>query len=128
MGKTAEGYNAQLDEILKDIRKDLTERGMIDNNLLVWASKRLSITVRNPEQVFFGIKDGKFMILPFIDIKTVLYDQVKYYARGEVSIKPSKVRPEVVDVSFRGGSTIVYLILGNIGLSELKEIRKIYEN
>ncbi|WNY23478.1 hypothetical protein MmiHf6_07850 [Methanimicrococcus hongohii] len=76
-----------MEDILIDVRKKLSEKGFIQNDLLTWGMKREASISLNRENVFFGIKDGEFMILPFTDFNTVLYDQVKYYKKGEVEIK-----------------------------------------
>jgi hypothetical protein len=108
--------------VLADAKKELFEKGYIEKDMLVWGMKRMSITNRKSEMFFFGIKDGKFMVLPFIDIKTLLYDEVKYYTKNEVRHGFKKLRPDLLEMSILGGKEDVYLIMGPTGLAKLKTI------
>ena len=70
------------EDILAEARKELMEKGFIDQDLLAWAMiKESSFKFSN---VFFGIKNGELMILPIVNFKEMLLNEVKYYKKGDV--------------------------------------------
>jgi hypothetical protein len=62
------------------------------------------------------------MILPMTDIKTVQYDEVKYYTKDEIRLGFSKMRPDLLKMGIRDGKTYKYMIMGPSGLAQLKMI------
>jgi len=111
-----------VEEVLKDIKKELTENGTIQHDLLVWGMKIVaSFDPKKHKMFFFGIKDKKFMILPMTDIKTVHYDEVKYYAKDEIDLGFSMMRSDIFKISVHG-KTDKYNIMGPSGHVQLKKI------
>ena len=96
--------------ILGPIKKELTEKGYIEKDLLVWARRK--ITTFNPTFIFFGIKDGKLMIIPFKDIKTVHYDQIKSYGKDTVAKISYGGFTSIFKIHFRNGDVERYAIFG----------------
>ncbi|MBZ3935146.1 hypothetical protein [Methanimicrococcus blatticola] len=90
-------------DILVDVRRNLLEKDFIQVDLLTWGMKKEASLSIHRENVFFGMKGEEFMILPFVDFNTILYDQVKYYKKGEIEIKFSSFFG-IFKVTFKDGS------------------------
>jgi hypothetical protein len=104
--------------LLDDAKKNIFEKGFIDKELLVWAQE---VSMKNKyRNMFFGVKDGKFMILPITDLKTPNYEEVKYYAKEEIDLKPHI--QSTMKIRIRGGGAVKYIILHPQSVSELRTI------
>jgi hypothetical protein len=124
-------------DVLLDARKELLEKGLIDQDLLVWAMKQEQIYTigklvkklnpANHKMVFFGLKGEKLMILPLIDFKNVLSDEVQYYAREDLTLGFSAFQPAVLKISFQGGGSAKYQILQG-GLSDMKKMISMFND
>jgi len=110
--------------VLADAKKEVKEKGYIQEDILVWGMRKMTPFNREVKMQFFGIKDGKFMVLPFIDIKTILYDQVRYYAKDEIDLRFVKLRNDLFEVTVKGSKTETYMIMGMSGIAGLKTIMK----
>ena len=110
--------------VLADAKKEVKEKGYIQDDILVWGMRKMTPFNREVKMLFFGSKDGKFMVLPFIDIKTILYDQVKYYTKDEVDIRITKLRSDLCDVTIKGSKTETYMIMGMSGQAGMRSIVK----
>ncbi|MCL2317470.1 MAG: hypothetical protein FWC44_00230 [Methanomassiliicoccaceae archaeon] len=88
---------------LKDVKKGLLEKGTIDQNLLVWGRKR-EATFLHHEMVLFGVKDGKFVVLPFKDFNTIYYDEAKYFTKDEIKLEFSGLT-KFITIKFKNGGT-----------------------
>jgi hypothetical protein len=110
---------------LDSLKKELSERGLIEKDLLVWGwKKEPGIDPANRELFFFGIKEKKFMILPFRTPENILFDQVKYYAKGEVDIMMTKITIGLA-INFHGGGSAKYNLRGK-GVKDMEKILKIF--
>ncbi|MDR0790942.1 MAG: hypothetical protein LBE47_00200 [Methanomassiliicoccaceae archaeon] len=111
---------------LSGIRKDLSEKGFIDKDLLVWGWKKApGIDPAERELFFFGIKDKRFMILPFVTPENILFDRVRYYAKGEIEIMMTKITIGLA-ISFPNGGSAKYNLRGN-GLRDMEKILSIFD-
>jgi len=68
-------------DILDNTKKELMDKGYIDQNLMAYVSKKRSFTIKF---YFMGLKKGELMIVQIKNIKEPMYDQVKYYKKEDV--------------------------------------------
>jgi len=74
------------------------------NTLVVWG-RRKKKSDNAPEFAIFAVIDGKLMVLPFKDLDNILFDQVQYYSKGQVSLDFSKWIPTLT-INFLGSSQV----------------------
>ena len=67
---SAHRIERNMGDMLDGVRKTLLEKGFIDQGLLVWGKRREAAFIKH-EMVFFGVKAGRFMVLPFKDFNTI---------------------------------------------------------
>jgi len=90
-------------DILADVRRELSEKGWMDQNLLAWGRKKV-MTFTNHEMFFFGIKDGALMILPFADFKNISFNEVKYYTKESIKSINYSSFTSILQIEFSDGS------------------------
>ena len=107
-----------MDKMLIDVGKELTEKGYIQYDLLVWGRRKTATFLRH-DMFFFGIKDGKFMMLPFTDFKNIHYEEVKYYEKGSVELKFMDLAA-IFSIDFKGGENARFSLMA--GRQDIKTI------
>lgn len=70
-----------MNDILNNTKKELIEKGYIDQNFMASISKKKGFSFKI---YFMGLKNGELMILPIRNIKEPKYDEVKYYKKSEI--------------------------------------------
>jgi len=103
----------KMGDMLDGLRKTLTEKGFIDRDLLVWGRKKEATFLKH-EMVLFGVKEGKFMILPFKDFNTVFYDEVRYYTKEEVTLDYSSLT-KFITIKLSNGDRARYSTMSGAG-------------
>jgi len=89
-----------MDKMLIVTRRKLADMGYIKHNTLVaWGRRKKSDAVH--EFAIFGVVEGKLMVLPFVDLDNILYDQIEFYSKGQVSLAFSKWIPTLT-ITFLG--------------------------
>jgi len=68
---------------LADMKNELRARDLISQDLLAWGTRTVA-SMFAQGMAFFGIKDGKLMVLPFLDLDTVLFKDAKYYTKESI--------------------------------------------
>jgi len=111
-------------DILADVRSELSGKGFIDQNLLAWGRKKVT-TFTNHQMFFFGMKDGALMILPFVDFKNILFNDVKYFKKENIkNIKVSSLT-SILEIEFSNGDSGRYGLMQ--GKSDMQKIISMFK-
>jgi len=113
-----------MDKMLAEIGKELTEKGYIQHDLLVWGRRKTATFFRH-DMFFFGIKDGKFMVLPFTDFKNIHYEEVVYYEKGSVELKFTGMAA-IFSITFKDGNNVRFELFA--GRPDIKTIISLYNS
>ena len=112
-------------DILADVKIELSEKGFIEQNLLAWGRRKV-VSFTNHQMVFFGIKDGALMILPFVDLKNISFDEVKYYTKESIqNIKYSGIT-SILEINFSDGNKAKYSLMQG-SKSDMKAIVSMFK-
>jgi len=95
-----------MDKMLIVTRRKLADMGIVKHNTLIVWGRRKKKSDHTHEFAIFAVVDGKLMVLPFVDLDNILYDQVEYYSKGQVSLEFSKWIPTLT-INFLGSSKVV---------------------
>jgi len=95
-------------DVLADLRKELCTKGLIDQDLLASGVGNIASLVRHG-RALFGLKDGKLMVLPFLDPGDPLFDRVIYYTKETVKVKFSGLA-SLLSIISKDGSSAKYTI------------------
>jgi hypothetical protein len=98
-----------LDELWAIALRDLTQRGLIDRDMLAWGKKVKGLFVTK-EKFFFGIKGDMLMVVPFESFTDIRYHDVRYYSKEEVSLQLLVFRAKLT-MHFRAGNKISYSLI-----------------
>jgi hypothetical protein len=97
----------KMDKMLLVVGRNLTDMGYIDEELLTWGEIKKKFSPRYKFAIF-GMKEKKFMVLPCIDFNNILYKEVRYYSKEEVSLKYLGFKGVLAITPLGGGEAMEY--------------------
>ena len=116
--------NKNVGGMLAESKKELTEKGYIEQDLLSWVMIKISLF--KYENMFFGIKNGELMVLPIINIREYKLNEVKYYKKEDIKqFKMISFGKRILLELKRGGKMIFTPVYVGGGFQNLTKIMSI---
>jgi len=93
-------------DILAESRKELMEKGYIDQDMLSWI--HYGTSVLNLQYIFLGVRGGELMVLPIVNFKEMLFNEVRYYKKEDITEFSLSAATGKIKIRFGKEGSLVY--------------------